>query len=105
MRESAFERRLIRRIESMFPGCVILKNNANLIQGIPDRLILWQKHWAMLEVKRSANEPFQPNQEYYLDMFHEMSFAGCIYPENEEEVLSALQSAFTTPRQTRVSQR
>lgn len=105
MRESAFERRLTQKLENMFPGCFVLKNNANLIQGIPDRLILWRDRWAMLEVKRSAKEPFQPNQEYYLSLFHEMSFAGCIYPENEEEVLSALQSAFTTPRQTRVSQR
>lgn len=105
MRESAFERRFINRLEIMFPGSVILKNNANLIQGIPDRIILWHDKWAMFEVKASAREPFRPNQEYYLSLFHEMSFAFVVYPEIEEEVLSALQSAFTTPRQTRVSQR
>ena len=37
-----------------------------------------------VEVKRSINESFEPNQQYYLDMLNGMSFAACIYPENEE---------------------
>jgi hypothetical protein len=31
-----------------------------------------------------------------------MSFAAYIYPENEKEVLSALQQAFKPPRRARV---
>jgi hypothetical protein len=48
----------------------------------------------MLEVKRSVHETPEPNQEYYVAMFNAMSFAAFIYPENEDEVLNALQSAF-----------
>jgi hypothetical protein len=48
----------------------------------------------MLEVKTSANAPTRPNQDYYIDLFHGMSFAAYIWPEVEEDVLSELQHAF-----------
>lgn len=104
-KEGRFKTRLIHTLEEMFPGCVILKNDANYMQGIPDLLILWRNMWGMLETKRSANESYEPNQEWYIDMLDSMSFAAMICPENEEEVLRALQSAFSARRQTRVSVR
>jgi hypothetical protein len=52
----------------------------------------------MLEVKASADAPEQPNQEYYVNSLDAMSFAAFIYPENEEEVLDDLQSAFERRR-------
>lgn len=93
-RESKYQSDLIKTINSRFPGCFILKNPTDQIQGLPDLLILFRDKWAMLEVKRSQHEPYQPNQEYYLDQFESMSFAATIFPENEEEVLNELQLAF-----------
>lgn len=104
MTERQYQSELITRLEEIFPGCVILKNDSGLRQGIPDLTILWNQYWATLEVKMSDNSKRQPNQEYYIQQLNEMSFAACIYPENEEDVLSALQQAFKPSRRARVSQ-
>jgi hypothetical protein len=52
----------------------------------------------MLEVKVKKDADVQPNQEYYVDLLDSMSFASFIYPENEEEVLSELETAFRSGR-------
>lgn len=104
MTERQYQSELIKRLEEIFPGCVILKNDSGLRQGIPDLTILWNQYWATLEVKMSNSSKRQPNQEYYIQQLNEMSFAACIYPENEEDVLSALQQAFKPSRRARVSQ-
>lgn len=93
-RENKFQSELIKEIESMFPGCVILKNDANYIQGIPDLSIFYRDKWATLEVKRSADATHRPNQDYYVGLMDEMSFSRFIYPENKEEVLGELQQSF-----------
>ena len=104
MRERDYQARLIRIIKREFPGVIILKNDPNYQQGIPDLLILYKNKWAALEVKVSETSRTRPNQEYYVDTMHEMSFASFIYPENEDEVLDALQRTFRTARNTRVSE-
>lgn len=98
MLESEFQSSLIRELKDIFPGCMILKNDPNYFQGIPDLTILWGKHWAVLECKKSINERFQPNQEYYIDWLNNMSYSSVIYPENKEEVLHELQQAFRSNR-------
>ena len=100
MGEFKFRRDLIKKLKELFPGCVIQTNNPLDIQGIPDLTIFWGPCYALLEVKDSVNAPEQPNQRYYVEQFAEMSFAAFIYPENEEEVLDALQHAFSTGRAT-----
>ena len=92
--ERDFERRLKKRLESIFPGCLYLKLDPTAVQGIPDRLVIWQDRWAALELKRSPRAKKQPNQEYYVDMMNEWSFAAFVHPGNVEEVLDALQRAF-----------
>lgn len=103
MQEGAYKTHIIKELKKRFPDCVILKNDATYVQGIPDITILFHNQWAMLEVKISANAPRQPNQSYYIQKLDEMSFAAFIYPENEEKVLYELQRSFGTLRQARVS--
>lgn len=96
MLERVFQKTLIQRIKKMFPGCMVIKNDANYIQGLPDLLILFRDKWAALECKQSSKASHQPNQDYYIEKFNEMSFARVIYPENMEEVLNELSRAFDT---------
>lgn len=96
--ESLFQSNLKKDLEDLFPGCIILKNNPNRLQGIPDLIILYKDRWAVLECKRSVDEPYRPNQEYYIAELNKMSFASVINPQNYEEVLDALFAALRTPR-------
>jgi hypothetical protein len=102
--EAQYQSKVIQRLERMFPGCLVLKNDATYRQGIPDLIILWNDFWASLEVKKGPSTGRQPNQDYYIEKLSEMSFAAYIYPEVEEEVLNALQQAFKSPRRTRIPQ-
>lgn len=101
-RESEFQHKLIKEIKELFPGCLVLKNDAEYLQGICDLAIFFGKKWAMLECKRSADEHHQPNQDYYVDKCNDMSFARFIYPENKQEVLDELQQTFRPRRKARV---
>lgn len=94
MKENEYQGRLIKKIKERFPGCEVLKNDPNYIQGVPDLTILYKDKWAALECKRSADASLQPNQSYYISKFNSMSFSRLIYPENEEEVLNELQQSF-----------
>lgn len=94
MKESQFQAKLIKDIKELFPGCIVLKNDPEYIQGFPDLTIFYGKHWALLECKQSDNAHHQPNQDFYISKADEMSFARFISPENKEEVLNDLQSAF-----------
>ena len=96
--ERAFQARLIRRIKKDLPGCIVLKNDPNYIQGFPDLLILNGDRWAALEVKKNATASHQPNQDYYVEKADEMSFSRFIFPENKQEVLNELQQALRTGR-------
>lgn len=93
MTEGEFQKKLIDEIQDLLPGCYVLKNDPDYIQGIPDLLILYNDKWAALEVKRSANASIRPNQEYYVKEFGKMSYASFVFPENKEEVLNELQQA------------
>lgn len=97
-KENSFQAQLIKDLKNIFPGCIVLKNDANYIQGIPDLLILFDDKWAMLECKRSEKSSHRPNQEYYVKLLDEMSYASFIYPENREDVLNELQQAFRSRR-------
>ncbi len=93
MLESEYQRKLIKKLERMFPDCLILKNDAGYLQGIPDLVIFYGARYAFLEVKASEDSDTQPNQSYYVALLDSMSFAAFIYPENEREVLRALRAA------------
>ena len=105
MFERDYQAHIIKKLRQRFPACMILKNDASYLQGIPDLLILHMDRWAMLEVKRSPLFAYQPNQLYYIDLLNDMSFAAFIYPENEDLVLDDLQHAFSARRPSRISER
>lgn len=94
MKESQFQSKLIKKLKKMFPGCVVLKNDPEYIQGFPDLTVFYKDRWAVLECKCSENSSHQPNQDFYISTLNEMSFGRFIFPENEEEVLNDLQSTF-----------
>ena len=104
MLERDYQTHVLRRLRGMFPGCVILRNDAGYMQGIPDWSLFWGRQWAMLEIKKDKKARVQPNQPHYVEVLNEMSFAAFIYPETEEEVLDALQRAFKLDRDTRISE-
>lgn len=103
--ESKFQKELINELEMIFPGCLIMKQDENYRQGIPDLVIFYKDKWAMLECKRSEDSPHRPNQDYYVELCNKMSFARFIYPENKEEVIDGLRKVFKTRRATRNSRR
>ena len=101
MLESEYQKKLVKKLKDIFPDCVVLKNDAQLKQGIPDLLVLYKNKWAALEVKRSESEyqkaitgKGRPNQSYKVDRMNEMSYAAFIYPENEEKIFSELKEVF-----------
>lgn len=96
MLEKDFQSKLIDKIKTRFPGCEILKNDSSYRQGIPDLLVLYGRRWAILECKRRAKSVRQPNQEFYVDKFNEMSYSSFITPENQEDVLDEMERAFRT---------
>lgn len=91
-KESDFQADVIKMVEERFPGCYCVKQDTR--QGTPDLLVLHQKHWAMLENKIDENADHQPNQDWYVNHFNEMSFSAFVYPENVEEVLNEMERSF-----------
>lgn len=94
--ETPYRRELRKRIEQRFPGCEFINNDPQSnYQGIPDLTVLLPGGgWALLETKRGSKASHRPNQDYYIDWFNDLGFAAFIYPENEEEVLDALQQSY-----------
>lgn len=105
MPERNYQPKVIKRLREEFPGCLILKNDSNYMQGVPDLIVLYGPYWAMLEVKDRESSAFQANQAYYVSELNHMGFAAFIYPENEDEVFRDLQHALQPRRFTRVSKR
>lgn len=98
--ESDYQAWLIRTLKAMYPGCIILKNDPEYLQGFPDLTIFYEDKWAVLEVKASEDSKLRPNQAYYVNKLNGMSFAAFIYPENQAEVFYDLQQAFKPSRKT-----
>lgn len=94
MLESTFQRNLIKEIKSKLPGCMVMKNDANYIQGIPDLAVMYGGKWAMLECKDEDTASRRPNQDYYVAKANSFSFARFISPDNKEEVLNELYAFF-----------
>ena len=91
MLENKFKTELVKEIQLLLPGSMVFHLNPNERQGSPDLLVLMGNRWGALEGKKSKDASHRPNQDYYVKLMNEMSFARFIYPENKEEVLHDLQ--------------
>ena len=94
MLERDYQKKLVKKLQDVFPGCIVLKNDAQLKQGIPDLLVLYNDKWVALEVKKSETASHRPNQDLKVQKMNEMSYAAFIYPENEEKIFSELKEVF-----------
>lgn len=91
MLEAEFQKDLIKELKSLFRGAIVLKNDEQLLQGIPDLLLLYRSNWCFIEVKKDAKAKYRPNQEWYLAQAEFMGATGItIYPENKNEMISLL---------------
>lgn len=95
-KESDFQGSLIKELKKRYEGCMVLKNDPNYKQGIPDLTVLYRDRWAALECKRGEKEKHQPNQDYYVGKMNEMSYSAFIFPENKEQVLHELDALFNS---------
>lgn len=103
MRENKFKANLKKELQEMFPGCVLFDNDAGQFQGMSDLLILYKNTWAALECKRNSTASHRPNQDYYVNMLNDMSYAAFICPENKEDILDDLEHALNYSRGARIS--
>ncbi len=94
MLERDYQKKLVKKLKDIFPGCYVIKNDAQLKQGIPDLLVLYNDKWVALEVKQSETASHRPNQDYNVERMNEMSYAAFIYPENEEKIFSQMKEVF-----------
>lgn len=92
--ESQFQAALKKRLRDTFPGCIVMKNDPNDIQGIPDLTVLYRDKWATLECKKGAKASHRPNQEYYVQKMDEMGFSRFVSPENVDQVIEDLELYF-----------
>lgn len=98
MLEKDFQSGLIKDIKSRFKGSIVLKNDPNYIQGMPDLTVFYHEHYAILEVKKSKSASHRPNQDYYISKFGESTFSSFVYPENKEDVLNGMAQSFGLSR-------
>lgn len=104
MLESRFQASLIKEIKSRFKGSVVLKNDPNYIQGIPDLVVFYKDKYAFLEVKKGKNASHRPNQDYYINKFHKQgAYSEFVFPENKEDVINGMARSFGVTRSSRIS--
>lgn len=96
MNESKYRTGLIKRIKTRLPGAEVILNDPHYIQAIPDVLVLYNNHWAMLETKRDKDAPHRPNQDYYVSKYGQMAYAAFVFPENEEKILDEMERSLKT---------
>jgi len=98
MLERDYQMYLAKEIYDRLPGRkladkLVIINDPNYVQGIPDLSVFYHSKSAMLEVKLSEKSKERPNQRWYIENWGRYMFTAFIYPENEAEVLSALYAA------------
>lgn len=88
--EGRYQDSLIDRIEAAFPNAVVLKTDPSYIQGFPDLLVLLGDKWVAAEVKKSKDEPYQPNQPWWLSYLDSLGSAVRVDPSCEDAFFDLL---------------
>lgn len=97
MLEMSFKTKFLKDLEERLPGVDLdFINTRPNNRSIPDTFVIGPKYWAALEFKRTKEADHQPNQDYYVAKLRKKGYANFVYPENAEEVLSDLESLFTS---------
>lgn len=90
--EADTQARFVKRLRKAFERVIILKNDSGYLQGIMDLTVILPGAIIFIEVKPYEEAPYEPNQEYYLDLVQQFGFFSCtLHPGNEEEVFRAIQ--------------
>ena len=95
MLESKFKTKLIKEIKVRLPGSFVFHLDPSEMQGVPDLIVLYRNKWAVLEGKKNSKATHRPNQDIYVRLFDDMSFARIIFPENAKEVLDEMERALS----------
>lgn len=95
MLESKFKTKLIKEIKVRLPGSFVFHLDPSERQGVPDLIVLYRNKWAVLEGKKNSKATHRPNQDIYVRLFDDMSFARIIFPENAKEVLDEMERALS----------
>lgn len=91
--EAETQAAFVKRLRKSFERVLILKNDSGYLQGIMDLTVILPGAIIFIEVKPYVGAPYEPNQEYYLDLVQQFGFFSCtLTPENEEEVFRAIQA-------------
>ena len=106
--EADYKPKLMGRIATRFAPLHVVRfqhndPNAPASQGIPDLTVYIDDLWFLLEVKRSEKSKKRPNQDYYINLYGSVTFCAVIFPENEEEVLDAMERSLEARGQARLS--
>lgn len=101
MLESQYKPLLMARIAKRFAkyGPVRFQHNdpnAPGQQGIPDLTVYIGSCWFLLEVKRSEKSKKRPNQDWWINHWSKTTFCSVIHPQNESEVLDALERSLAS---------
>ncbi len=75
-----------RRSPRLLPGSLVLKNDPNYIQGIPDLMILHGDMWVYSGQRPRAMEFSEPG--YYVNQLTRLGFARFIYPRTSRRVFN-----------------
>ena len=63
MTENKYQAKLIKKLEKMFPGCIIMKTDTAYRQGLPDLLILVERiiglRWKSRLLERQSHNPIK----------------------------------------------